>query len=151
MLRMGAMGLRDPQLAEDSGTILGPWQSSAIPALNCDPTVAPLTKETQGVYQTNCACVHIHTPHFGERSSKACSAEFLQPTTPLEITPLPEEFANNNDWPLFRTLTRAGRRWFTTRQSANQTMTIQMCLDQIQGSIRYGTDYRLDHISHKPH
>lgn len=140
-----------PETGEDSGTILGPWESSAVPALNRDPTAGSLMKETQGAYRTHCACMHTHAPHFRKCSSKAHSVEFLQPTISLEITPLPEEFANNNDWPLFKTLTRAGGRWFTTRQSAKQTITVQMCLDQIQGSIRCGTDYRLDHISHKPH
>lgn len=77
--------------------------------------------------------------------------EFLLPTIFLEIAPLPEEFANNSDWPLFKTLAVAGGRWLTTRQSAEQSITIQMWLDQIQGSIRCGTDYRLDHRSHKPH
>lgn len=67
--------------------------------------------------------------------------EFLLPTVFLEIAPLPEVFAYNNDWPLFKTL--AGGRWLTTRQSAEQSITIQMWLDQIQGSIRCGTDYRI--------
>lgn len=100
----------------------------------------------------NKLCGHVHSyPTLGKLRSKASSVEFLLPTIFLEIAPLPEEFANNNDWPLFKTLAVAGGRWLTTKQSAEQSVTIQMWLDQIQGSIRCGTAYRLDHISHKPH
>jgi len=72
---MGAMGLRNPQLVEDPGTILGPWESSALPALNHDPTAGSLMEEAQGVHQTHCAYMHVHTPHFGKCSSKASSVK----------------------------------------------------------------------------
>lgn len=147
MLQMAAMGLGNPWPVNDPGTILDPRDSSAIPASNHDPAAESLMEDAQRVYQTNCVYMYTHTPH----TSKASSVEFLLPTIFLETAPLPEEFANNNDWPLFKTLAVAGGRWLTTRQSAEQSITIQMWLDQIQGSIRCGTDYRLDHISHKPH
>lgn len=57
---MGAVGLRNPQPVEDPGTILCPWEGSAIPAPNRDPTAGALMEEAQGVYQTNCVYMHIH-------------------------------------------------------------------------------------------
>lgn len=117
-----AMGLGNPRPVEDSA-----FPGNAVLFLLLTMTLlilrakaGSLMKEAQGVYQTNCTCVHIHTPHFGKCSSKESSAEFFQPTIPLEIAPLPEEFANNNVWPLFKTSTRASRRWFTTRQSESR-------------------------------
>lgn len=49
MLQMGAMGLRNPRPVEDPGTILDPWESSAIPAPNSDPTAGAVMEEAQGV------------------------------------------------------------------------------------------------------
>lgn len=48
-----------PETGEDSGTIFGPWESSAVPALNCDPTAGSLMKEAQGVTEH---IVHACTP-----------------------------------------------------------------------------------------
>lgn len=82
---MGAMGLRNPWPVEDPGTILDSWESSAIPARNRDFTAGSLMEEAQGVYQTNCVYMHIHTPHFGRCSSKASSVEYLYPQYPWKL------------------------------------------------------------------
>lgn len=108
---------------EDRGTITDPWESSAIPSPNHYPIAEFLMEEAQGVYQTNWVYIHSHTPHYGKCSSKASSVEYLLPTISLEIAPLPEEFASNNDWPLFK-----------TRQSAKQAITIQMWLEQLKAT-----------------
>lgn len=46
------------------GTIHAPWESSAIPAPNCDPTTGSLMGEEQAVHLTNCAYTCMHTPHW---------------------------------------------------------------------------------------
>lgn len=75
MLQMSAAGLRNLWPVEDFGTILDLWDSSTIPAPNCDPTAGCLMKDAQGVYRTNGAYTHVHAPHFGKGSSKASSVE----------------------------------------------------------------------------
>lgn len=50
MLQLPAMGLGNTQPVNDPGTILGPWESSAIPALNHDPAAVSLMEDAQGVY-----------------------------------------------------------------------------------------------------
>lgn len=49
MLQMAAMGLGNPWPVNDPGTILDPWDSSAIPASNHDPAAESLMEDAQGV------------------------------------------------------------------------------------------------------
>lgn len=50
MLQMAATGLRNSQPVNDPGTVLDPWESSAIPASNHDPAAAALMEDAQGVH-----------------------------------------------------------------------------------------------------